>query len=87
MCELVGKKLVRVSVDEGDVNNSSASVGADALITNPFDIKHGIKTTASWDPRNLFLTLDCNPSSATRVQLIAARWCWPLINTNKSRFT
>ena len=42
VCQLAGQKTVRVRQDEGDVNGSSASVGADAVITNPFDIIHGI---------------------------------------------
>ena len=42
VCQLAGKKTVRVRQDEGDVNGSSASVGADAVLTNPFDIIHGI---------------------------------------------
>ena len=86
VCQLAGKKPVRERQDEGDVNGSSASVGADAVITNPFDLYttyvDGIKTTGSiLGPHNLFPALDCHPCRATRVPLITARWWWPLATT------
>ena len=42
VCELVSNKSVCASVDEDNTRTCSASVGADTVITNPFDIRHDI---------------------------------------------
>lgn len=42
VCELVSKKSGCVSVDEANTSDCSASVGAHTVITNPFDMRHGI---------------------------------------------